>query len=79
MFVHISFKSGANPYLKYCKSMAEVEKEVKRWSDNYELTPKKCTMPGKGYFFEASEKRSIMEKVKDGKNFIWEKGGLNDD
>lgn len=75
MFVHISFKSGANSYLENCKSIQEVEAVVNRWAENYELTPLKCTMPGKGYFYEASEKKTIMEKVKEGKNFIWEKGG----
>ena len=74
MFVRISFKSGANPYLEYCKSMKDVKTVVSKWSENYELTPLKCTMPGKGYFFEASEKKTIMEKVKEGKSFIWEKG-----
>lgn len=75
LFVHISFKNGVNPYLKSCKDRQELEREINKWSEKYDLKPLKCTMPGKGYFFEATEKKSIIEKVKDGKNFIWEKGG----
>lgn len=85
MFVHIAFKNGANSYLENCKSVEEVEKIVKKWSENYVLKERKCTMPGKGYFFEATEKKSILkqspigkgsemlDKAKNGKKFIWEK------
>ena len=34
MFLHITFSDGSNPYLMY-GTIAEINKEVKKWKRNY--------------------------------------------
>lgn len=42
MFIHIEFKDGSNPYVRYTEAGETVEalyKDLKRWKKNFYLTP----------------------------------------
>ena len=36
MFLHIAFKDGSNPYVKYGTDK-ELKKEIRRWNKNYNM------------------------------------------
>ena len=35
MYLHITFSDGSNPFVRY-GTIADIEKEIKRWDRNYE-------------------------------------------
>ena len=39
MYLHIRFKDGSNPYVKY-GTEKELKKEIKKWEKNFNLTVK---------------------------------------
>lgn len=42
MFLHIAFKDGSNPYVKYGTDK-ELKREIKKWGKNYNLEVENIT------------------------------------
>lgn len=63
MFLHIVFKDGSNPYVKYGEDK-ELKKEIKKWSKEYNLEVRDTLMNNKvvGYTVTAENKREAMIK-----------------
>lgn len=66
MFLHIAFKDGSNPYVKYGTNK-ELKKEIKKWEKNYSLEIENVLRDKTdvnsevvGYSVVAENKREIM-------------------
>jgi len=55
MSIHILFKDGSNPYLKYSMNPVEFATELLSWSKNYDLSFIKVTSDSI-FHFEATER-----------------------
>ncbi len=54
MSIHILFKNGSNPYVRYNMSDNEFTEELEKWQKNYNLTLN--SMFGTIYTYVAEEK-----------------------
>lgn len=55
MSIHIIFRNGGNPFIRYSLSPEEFARELLRWSDGYKLEFLKAT-DETIFHFEATEK-----------------------
>lgn len=47
MWLHITFKDGSNPYVKYrIRTENGLKRELKKWEKNYELTIRRVEQMG---------------------------------
>ncbi len=56
MFIHITFKDGSNPYVRFNLNKKEFEKEKQKWGQNYILSEVKDIVTG--VFYEAKVKEN---------------------